>query len=466
MLAKRRRARRAVQALARGVAPKGSKPLSSVKATRGAAARVPDMAQDDIQETLSGNAQETLSGDAPETLSGDAQETLSGHAHAASAGPSMASVGVSEAGMADTLPDESSGVLPTGEHEALVADTAQLPSQLPSQLPTQLPSHLPAPQPVTEPIASAPTEPTQVSDHTEIYDLQDMPPEANSNALLTGTDVTPGEQVQAPRDRLLHPQNPSAAAATASLPSNCLPVQTAAASPSQAAKTGAQHVLERTLIDSAQTPGTQVPPMQASKAAGVVDATRKTVTPTTASPMSAPKPETPARESRAAQGHDKSPELEVAAQGLEAATGPRLVACTMHDAYAKSRFTSQNTQQQPHQLLVPNPFKVSPERLTLPSGLVFQQPNSAQNSTQTPPLSRPERAPSRSMSPEALPALQMGVAGQETTTMHSGRLGSHSRSPEVALLSAPVTGTRALPQRPAASPAELDYQSGQQHWLL
>lgn len=415
VLAKRRRAKRAAQAAASGAAPKSKKPLS--KAAR---VRVPP---------------------GPGRGQGSARDALSDHAHNAPAGLSMASMGVSEASTTDTSPDEGLAVPAARQHEALGMDTAQLPSQLPSQLLTPLlatqataTQSTAKPPTATQPISTAPP---NVSDHPATSGhLQDFPHEPTPMALLPtqteGTHEEPQQSLQA--DSAGH--NPSAAAGSLDLPSHSMLAPEAAANPSTDANSGPQDVLERSASDSARMAHTQVLREEASKAASNVDAT----------PAPAPHPETPAPLARAVQ--EQSPEPRAAAEGCEAVTGNRFVAHAIHEAYARSRSRSQDRQQQPRQLSVPNPFRISPEKLSMFSA---QPPTAAQSSSQTPALSGPARAFSRSMSPEALHVMELGIADHGETTLHSNRSTSRSKSPEVPLLSAPVPLSEALPQLTAAS---------------
>ncbi|KAL3134088.1 hypothetical protein ABBQ32_008512 [Trebouxia sp. C0010 RCD-2024] len=365
----------------------------------------------------------------------------------------MASVGVTEAGTTDTLPDESSGVTAARQHEALDVDTARLLSQMPSQPSSQLPSQLLSPLLATQATViqatatppnatqSTSTEPPHVSVCPPTSNhLQDFCQKPNPMALLpTQTEAIHGEFQQSSQDHSAR-QNPSAAAGTLSLPSNSMAAQVAAANPSTDANSGAQDVLKRPPSDSARTAHSDVPLEPAWKAASDVEAT----------PASAPHPETPAPQAGAVQ--EKSPEPTAAAEGCRAVEGSRLVTHAMHEAYVRSKSRSQDRQQQPRQLSVPNPFRVSPEKLSMFSA----RPSSAAQSP-APALSRPARAFSRSMSPEALHVMELGVAdlGAIATTLHSDRSTSRSKTPEVPLLSLPGSLNEALPQLTAESPGRL-----------
>ena len=423
VLAKRRRAKRAAQA-ASGDGQKLETPISPNKVTRGRATPIPDRAQ--------GNAQNALSG------------------HARTAGLSIASLGVSEAegGTTDTSPEENSGVSPARRHEAFSVEPTQLPPQLPAQLPSQLPSQLPAPLPATQatprqttpapPTATPPT-PTQAphlsGDPATSGHLQGVVSKPSPKALPAQTEATRGEPQQSLTD-LLTGHSPSAAPETSVLPSTGLTAQMAAANSSPGAKSSAHDAIDRPPLNSAHTPHTQVPPEQACKAASDMHAT----------PSSTAYPRSPIHQARAVP--EKSPEPTATAEGPEAVRGPGLVTHAMHQALVQSRSMSQDRQQQPRQLSVPNPFRVSQEKLSLFSA---QPPDAAQSSGQNLHLSGPARAGFCSVSPEALHVMELGTAELSTTTMQNDRSASGSKSPEVPLLPAPVPLRDAQPQLTAAS---------------
>ena len=204
--------------------------------------------------------------------------------------------------------------------------------------------------------------------------------------------------------------------------------------PPQGVQSSAEDVAKTIPSDSAGTFGEQAPRESACQA---------TAAPTAAQ-TAAPPLETQAYLERAV--HECSPEPRAATEGPQAVMGSEHIA--LHDvfgAYAKSRSRSQDGQQQqqrqPRQLSVPNPFRVSPEALQRPTLPSTHLHAAAQDSSQTPAQNCPARAPPRSVSPEALHVLQLGIADQQLPTVHSTRCNKsalHGKSPETQSLAAPM----------------------------
>ena len=398
-VAKRRRVKKAAaQAVAAAAAPgepasEAHKAILPRATDLPAHGQVPEMAQCRIQPSLSGQLPT-----------------------AESAG---ASLGVSDAGKGSTTdmgPDESSAVQPARQDEALVNDPQQLPPQLLSQLPLRLASPIPG----TQPAALTVTQPAHASDRIGTCGHpNEAPPKRNPDALHL-----PAQLHFIHEEDSLHTVRQSATQE---------PTDT---SPDQGVQPGAEDGPERTPADLVGTLGEQAPHGSACQATAASIAAQE----------AAPPPANQAHHERAVR--EWSPEPRAATEGPRAVMGPEHVAQALHDAfamYAKSRSRSQDSQQRqqrqqrPWQLSVPNPFRVSPEALQRPALPLTQLPAAAQESTQTPAQNCPARATSRSMSPEALHVLQLGIADQQSPTVHNNRCNksaSRSKSPEVLLLAA------------------------------
>ena len=427
---------------------------------------------------------------APEMVQCEGQPSLSGNLPTAES--TGASLCVSDAGKGsttDTGPDESSAVQPARKDKALVSDTQQLPAQVPPQVLSQLPSQLASPLPATQPTASVLIEPAHVSDMGTCSHAEE-PPKPNPDAfqppvqpqfsheedsshtarqlaMQEPTDTSPDlpkVSLVAQEDTATpdHPAPPKLGPLTASpQPSSKAPmpgVQSPHPSsnvPNQGGQSGAEDVPERTPNDLA---GTLCEPESACQA---------TAAPTAAQ-EAAPPPAPQAHHERAVP--EWSPEPRAATEKPQAVMGPEHVAQALHNAfamYAKSRSRSQDIQQQQQQqqqqqlrqLSVHNPFRVSPEALQRPALPLNQLPAAAQESTQTPAQNCPARAASRSMSPEALHVLQLGIADQQSPTVHNIRCNksaSRSKSPEALLLAASTPCRDTLPALTVATSPTLD----------
>ena len=403
----------------------------------------------------------------------EVKESLPSHLPVAdSAG---ASLGRSEAG---------SGSSPTSGPDAnLARDTAslrddegsvsnpQLPTQELSQLRWQLWSQLPSqplgPSPTTQPTAAlTPKQPAHVSDHMGTCDHdEEVPSEPNPDALHLPAHLHAGQEGE-DLSQKLPLQEPTAAAASAHLPQEllCMTAQMDAATPSrpappepqtvtmspqssphpptQSVQSAAQDVQERQ-PSSAAAPHAQMgftneykASAAATAAAAAVAAPAAAATAQQVAQAAAPLPEPQAHPARAVQ--EWSPEPRAASEGH--------IAQALHDAFAlyaksrsRSRDSQQQQQQQPRHLSVPNPFRVSPEALQRPSLPPTRSLTAVQDSAQAPAQKWTARAVPRSLSPEALHVLQLGIAEHQSSRVHSNRCSrsaSRSRAPEGQLLAA------------------------------
>ena len=397
-------------------------------------------------------------GSAPEMDQRQVQESLPGHwPTAESAGTLLGTLEDGKEAKTDTGPDQSSAMQPATKSEGLVSDPQQLPSQVPSQLSSQLPSQLPAqlpswlslPLPAIQPAAAALTELAHVSDLALLSDpahVSDTSPRTCGNVeqalprLDPGTLQLPAQLQLSRKEHSSHiarqpdKQEPTETSTKKSsavqeeedtdtpdhfVPGKLHPLTTlphpSYLDPTQGVLSGAEDVVERTSFDPAGTPCEQ----------DVHESGSQEIAALAIAQEAAPLPETQAHHGRLVQ--ECSPEPRAASEGPHAVMGPEHAVQALHNAfalYAKSRSRSQDSQQQqeqPWQLSVPNPFRVSPEALQRPALPSTHLPASAQDSTQTPAQNCPARAIFRSMSPEALHVRQLGIADPQSPADHNNR---------------------------------------------
>ena len=414
---------------------------------------------------------------APELDQCQVQESMPGHWPAAeSAGTSL---GISKAGKqvrTETGRDASSAARPARKDETLVSDPQQVSSQLPSWLSLPLPAIQPAAPTLTE-LANV-SDPAHLSDPAHVSDtsprtcgdVEEVPPKPNPGRLqlpaqlqfsheetFSHRTTQPAKQEPTKTSSDL-PKDSSAAQEDTATPAHSVPLKLppltrspylSSANSTQGVQSGTEDVAEKTSFESAGMLCEEALHASACQATAAPTAAQEAV----------PLPETRGHHGRAVQ--EWSPEPRAANEGPRVVMGPERVVQALHDAfalYAKSRSRSQDTQQQqqqPRQLSVPNPFRVSPEALQRPALPSTHLPAAAQDSTQTPARNCPARATSRSMSPEALHVLQLGIADSQAATVHNNRCNesaaaSHSNSPGAQLLAAPIPCRETLPKPTAA----------------
>ena len=402
--------------------------------------------------------------------------SLSGHVPAAE--PAGASLSVSDAGKGptnDTGPNESSAVQPVSKDKASGNDPRQLPSQVAPQVLSQPPLWPLSPLPTAQPAASTLIEAAHVLDHMGTCDhAEEVSPIHNPGALQVPAQLQSTQQgdfshrarqlaVQEPTETSSDlPKDSSLAQENIATPDQPMSpkLQTLTSfphpssnAPTQDVQLGAENVAKRAPAESGSTFDEQ----------GPCENTNQATAAPTAAQVTAPLFEAQAHNERAVR--EWSPEPRAASKGPQAAMGPEHVAHALHNAfasYANSRSRSHDSQQQqrqPRQLSVPNPFRVSPEVLQRPNLPSAQLPSTTQDSLQTPAQNCLARATPRSVSPEALHVLQLGIADQQLCTMQNSRRSksaAHSKSPEAQLLADCMPCKDALPELAAATSPMVD----------